>query len=96
MTALTVEGLGSRRGERLLVHGDYFSGADQGLAARDREGTRLFRALRQGGAISAFEMSETRRTLDSEVEGDCYTVAAQAMVLATIERNFMLRLGLLG
>lgn len=42
--------------------------------------------------MSAIEMSENRRTFYNEVDGDFYTVAAQAMVLAMMEKNFMLSL----
>ena len=42
--------------------------------------------------MSVIEMSEKARMWYVEVVEDVYTSAAQAMVLAMVERNFILRL----
>ena len=42
--------------------------------------------------MPAFEMSEERRVLREEMDGNTYAVAAQATILAAIERYFILSL----
>lgn len=45
--------------------------------------------------MSVIKMSEKARTLYIEMVEDFYTIAAQATVLAMVERNFMLSLRML-
>ena len=90
---LAVEGLSDGTEERLLVHSDYFGRSGiEGRAGSGREGALLdWTALGNGAGA-------TIKTLERNMLWNCigvHPVAAQATMLAAIERYFMLSMRVL-